>query len=158
MPDISLHFKAACSHSWLTNSKSMLPCRALKAFGAGLKALFGKYKVTITEQTKNLIRQHPNSYFAKETRHLCSWYIQPVSPRTNITIRYNSERPPAYDEVAPASQREYASNGFVMPNERGEFPPRYTPIALPSYKVERDNLSPPPYENTTSNPLEPAHT
>ncbi|WP_066015382.1 hypothetical protein [Endozoicomonas atrinae] len=152
MADISVHFKAACSYKWHSDSKSMPLCKAFKAFGAGIKGWRGKYKVAITDQTVRLATDYPNSYFAREARSECLRYIQQLAnPQTNIIPRDGSEHPPTYSVVALTAHSEYNLDGFVRPNEQGEFPPLYTPAEVPTYKQERDTSSPPSYEDIFSN-------
>ena len=151
MTDISVNFKAACSYKWHSDSKSMPLCKAFKALGAGIKAWSGKYKVTITDQTVRLAFERPNSYFAREARSECLQHIQLANPQTNIIPRDGSECPPAYNVMAPTTYSGYNLNGFVRPNEQGEFPPLYTPAEVPTYKQERDASSPPRYEDIFSN-------
>ena len=132
MTDINLGFKAACSHSWISNPKSFLPCRAFKALCAGIKARFGNYTVSLNGQAERLIHQNPKSYFAIEAYPILQRRAQIAEPTMHTASAYTSGPPPEYTTEAP----------FVKPNEDGDLPPLYTPLELPEYKEKDESPLP----------------
>ncbi|MGI2029327.1 ShET2/EspL2 family type III secretion system effector toxin [Endozoicomonas acroporae] len=89
MDQIKLSVLSALSHSWYRHSESLLLIRAIKCLVNGIKALFGRYSVSVFDgNTQQLMKEHPNARFTQILHKPLSAY--------NISIPSACKRPTGY--------------------------------------------------------------
>ncbi|WBA82713.1 hypothetical protein [Endozoicomonas sp. GU-1] len=93
MDHIKLSVLSALSHSWCIHSESLLPIRVIKSLVNGIKALFGRYSVSVLDgNTQKLMKEHPNAWFTKRLHKPLSAYNISIPSACKSSTSYVSNK------------------------------------------------------------------
>ncbi|MGI2029328.1 hypothetical protein [Endozoicomonas acroporae] len=93
MDHIKLSVLSALSHSWCRYSESLLPIRVIKSLVNGIKALFGRYSVSVLDgNTQKLMKEHPNAWFTKRLHKPISSYNISIPSACKSSTSYVSNK------------------------------------------------------------------
>ncbi|WP_422446706.1 hypothetical protein [Endozoicomonas sp. ALB091] len=93
MDHIKLSVLSALSHSWCIHSESLLPIRVIKSLVNGIKALFGRYSVSVLDgNTQKLMKEHPNAWFTKRLHKPISAYNISIPSACKSSTSYVSNK------------------------------------------------------------------